>query len=200
MFQFKEEYMFSNEIVEMFPLKKEHESELFEASNSVEIWEHFTENGFGANNFKLYIKNALEKRISKHEYPFVIKDKRKGKIAGMTRVYEVNSELRNVKIGHTWIGNEFQGTGLNKSCKYLLFKFLFEDQNFERIGFGASKLNIKSIKAMESVGCKIEGELRSFLPRGNGNERINIILLSILKNEWKNNVKNELKNKLKAYT
>jgi len=105
-----------------------------------------------------------------------------------------------VKIGHTWIGKEFQGTGLNKACKYLLFEFLFEKLGFERIGFGASALNVRSIKAMESVGCTIEGKLRDFLPIKDANERVNIVLLSILKKEWLNKTKEELRIKLNAYT
>ncbi len=199
MFQFEEEYILKNEIVEIFPLRKEHEAELFEQSNDKEIWEHFTENGYGKKNFHAYINNAIDKRNQLIEYPFIIKDLRNGKLAGMTRVYDINNEFKNVKIGHTWIGKEFQQTGLNKTCKYLLFNFLFEKLGFERIGLGASALNQKSIKAMESVGCKIEGELRSFLPAKDSETRINIVLLSILKNEWTNKTKHELQAKVQSY-
>ena len=118
----------------------------------------------------------------------------------MTRIYEVNNEFRNVKIGHTWLGKQFQGTGLNKSCKFLLFEFLFETINMERIGFGASSRNKKSINALRSVGCKIEGELRSYLPLKDSNERVNIVLLSILKKDWLKTTKNELQSKIKAYS
>ena len=70
----------------------------------------------------------------------------------------------------------------------------------ERIGFGASALNLKSIKALQSVGCKIEGELRSFLPVENSNNRVNIVLLSILQAEWLRTTKKELLTKIKACT
>ena len=201
MFQFEKEYNLKNEMIELIPLNEKHESELFNISNNRKIWEHFTENGFGKKNFKIYIRNAILKREDKIEYPFVIKDLRINKIAGMTRLYDVSNSLKNIKIGHTWIGENFQGTGLNKTCKFLLFEFIFEKLKFERIGFGASELNIKSIKAMKSVGCKIEGEFRGYLPSESANKfkRINIVLLSILRNEWETKVKNELKHKLKAY-
>ncbi|WP_075343880.1 GNAT family N-acetyltransferase [Tenacibaculum agarivorans] len=201
MFQFEEKYILKNKMVEITPLEKFHESELFKISNTKEIWEHFTENGFGKENFTTYISNAINNRKKHLEYPFIIKDLRINKIAGMTRIYAIDNNLKNVKIGHTWIGKNFQGTGLNKNCKFLLFEFLFEKMHMERIGFGASSKNIKSIKAMESVGCIQEGKLRSFLPPlSKSSERLDIVLLSILKNEWLTKTKNELQQKLKRYS
>ena len=66
----------------------------------------------------------------------------------------------------------------------------------ERVGFGAHAENKVSIAAMKSVGCKEEGVLRNFMPSLNGKERADIILLSILKDEWFEKVKTELKAKL----
>ena len=69
-----------------------------------------------------------------------------------------------------------------------------------RIGFGVSSENIISMKAMASVGCTQEGVLRSFLPSENGTTRVDIILFSILKEEWDLRIKKKLKEKLKLYT
>lgn len=198
MFQFDKDYVLKNEVVELSPLKLSHELELFYESNDPEIWQHFTENGFGEQNFKKYIENAVQKRDEGKQYPLVIKDLRNNQLAGITRVYEVDNILKNAKVGHTWIGKRFQRTGLNKACKYLLFEFLFEKIKMKRIGFGASSLNTLSIKAMQSIGCKIEGELRSFLPVKGTDERANIVLLSILKEEWTSRAKQNLENRFKA--
>lgn len=196
MFDFKKDYILKNAIVALRPLLKTDEKLLFEASNDIEIWTHFEENGFGQKNFHQYINRAIQNKEKGQEYPFLIKDLRTNQYAGMTRIYAVNNDLKNVKIGHTWIGKPFQGTDLNKNCKYLLFEFLFEQLGMERIGFGASAENIHSIKAMESVGCMQEGRLRSFLPSSTTDERVDIVLLSILKSEWLTKVKRELKSKI----
>jgi len=197
MFHFEEDYILRNNVAELSPLNLSHQEKLFEQSNDNDIWEHFTETGFGNQNFENYISNAINKRYKGQQYPMVIKDLRNNQLAGITRIYEVNNELKHVKIGHTWIGKRFQGTGLNKNCKYLLFEFLFEKIKMERIGFGASALNKKSIAAMQSVGCTIEGELRSFLPVEGTPKRVNVVLLSILKEEWLTRTKLELENKIK---
>jgi len=94
MFQFNKEHTLKNEIAELFPLKKEHTAELFEASNDKEIWEHFTENGFGNDKFEMYIERALKMRNPNVEYPLVIRDIRNDKIAGLTRMYAIDNELR----------------------------------------------------------------------------------------------------------
>lgn len=184
MFRFEEDYTLKGKIVELYPLQKTHEPDLFKESNHKDIWEHFTENGFGKLNFSKYIDNAISKRYEGQQYPLIIKDVRTDQVAGMTRIYDVSNDLKNVKLGHTWIGKQYQGTGLNRACKYLLFEFLFEKIGMERIGFGASSLNHKSIKAMQNVGCIIEGKLRGFLPIKDSKKRADIILLSILREEW----------------
>ena len=193
MFSFEKNYVLKNERVELSPLSKEHEPLLFKASDDPDIWTHFTENGYGEVQFGKYISAALEKKKQNQEYPLVIKDLASGQYVGMTRIYDVSNQLRNVKLGHTWIGKAHQGTGLNKNCKYLLFQFLFDEMNMERIGFGASELNKKSIRALKSVGCKIEGELRHFLPIEHSDERVSIVLMSIIKSEWQGSIKANFK-------
>ncbi|MEL7533580.1 MAG: GNAT family protein, partial [Bacteroidota bacterium] len=107
--------------------------------------------------------------------------------------------VKNVSVCLLAYSQHFQATGLNKHCKYLLFEFLFDELQMERIGFGASAENIKSIKAMESVGCKQEGRLRHFLPTAHSTARVDIVLLSILKHEWDAKIKADLKKKIAGY-
>jgi len=195
-FDFKTNYLLKNEVVELHPLEEGHIIPLLEVSQDRKIWTYFIEHGYGRENFERYVLNAIQKRKQGLEYPFVIKDKRRDQYAGITRIYEVNNELKNAKIGHTWIGKTFQGTGLNKNCKYLLFEFLFDQMHMKRIGFGASAENTHSIRAMRSVGCTQEGVLRSFMPSVDGNERVDIVLMSILWEEWDGRMKEELRKKI----
>ena len=51
---------------------------------------------------------------------------------------------------------------------------------------------------MKSIGCKVDGILRSHSFDNYGN-RIDVILLSILRNEWFANVKEDLKSKIAKY-
>lgn len=193
---FTENYILENEVVKLIPLKNEHFENLKEFSNNEpDIWKY---NAFGANgeaNLKKYIETALQNREKQTDYPFVVFSKKDQKIIGSTRFYLINNTNKTLELGFTWYGKKYQGTNINKNCKYLLLEFAFEKLNFERVGFRANYKNQRSINAMKSIGCTEEGILRNFAFDAEGN-RIDAIVLSILKNEWFDSVKNNLLKKI----
>jgi RimJ/RimL family protein N-acetyltransferase len=193
---FSKDYILENDYVKLSPLKLEHIGSLIEISKDPNIWTYFLEKGNGLDNLAKYINNAVNNRTSGNEYPFIIFDKIKNHYAGTTRFYDYSAEIRTIKLGHTWLCKDFRGTGLNKHCKYLLFAFAFEKLKIERVGFGAHAKNKVSIAAMKSIGCKEEGVLRNFIPSLDGKGRADIVLLSILKDEWFKVIKKELQQKL----
>ncbi|WP_299553496.1 GNAT family protein [Seonamhaeicola sp.] len=197
-FDFDTDYVLEDNRVRLSPLKLEHIEPLLSIANETDLWTYILEKGNGLENLTRYVLSAIENRRFKKEYPFVVFDKTKNEYAGMTRLYEYSKDLKTIKLGHTWYGENFRGTGLNKHCKYLLFEFIFEKLQLERIGFGAHIENKVSIAAMTSVGCKKEGVLRNFIPSLDGKGRADIVLMSILKHEWKHSAKRMLEQKLKT--
>ena len=193
---FSEDYILENERVKLIPLEASHIQELIKVSHDESIWTYFFEHGKTIESLTKYVASAIKNRSINKEYPFVIYDKAKSQFAGCTRLYEYSDELKIIKLGHSWIGKNFQGTKLNKNTKYLLFEFAFGKLQVERIGFGAYGDNKVSIAAMKSVGCKTEGYLRNLFPSINGVGRTDAILMSILKHEWDDSVQTELKLKL----
>ena len=99
-------------------------------------------------------------------------------------------------MGYTWYGKDFQRTGLNRHCKFLLLSFAFEDLRMERVEFRADNDNERSVAAMKAIGCKVEGVLRSHMPTKDPEVRRDSIILSILKDEWFGGVKERLHQKL----
>lgn len=194
---FSDDYILENARVRLMPLQINHIKNLIEISKDESIWTYFFEHGKDLESLTAYVESAIANRNLNKEYPFAIYDKEKCKYAGCTRFYEYSEELGTIKLGHTWIGKDFQGTRLNKNAKYLLFQFAFEKLQLERIGFGAYSDNLVSISAMEGVGCKNEGVLRSLFPSINGVGRTDAILMSILRDEWTDSVKIQLKQKLR---
>ena len=193
--EFKNEILLKNDIVSLRPLKKEDISLLKEFSlNEPELWKYSLTPADGLENLKNYIDQALREKELKTSYPFIVLDKRTNKIAGSNRFYDYRKAHKTVQLGFTWYGKEFQGTGLNKNCKFLLLQYAFEEMDLERVEFRADATNIKSIAAMKSIGCIEEGILRSNCAAPKG--RRDSIVLSILKDEWLNRVKDLLKNKI----
>ncbi|MDO6517859.1 GNAT family N-acetyltransferase [Zobellia uliginosa] len=195
-FDCKDNYILEDDFVKLSPLKIEHVNDLIEIANEADIWKYSFVKGDGIENLTQYIQSAIDNRKIGKEYPFIVFDKIANQFAGSTRYCEITPSLKAIRLGYTWYGKAFRGTGLNKHCKYLLFEFAFEKMGAERIGLGAYVENKISIAAMESVGCKKEGIMRGIFPATNGIGRTDSVLLSILKNEWDENGKSQLKSKL----
>ncbi len=196
-FDCSKKYILENERVRLQRLSLNDVEALAKIANAPEIWIYFLEDGLGKENFNQYINSAIQKLDQGKEYPFLVFDKLKNEVAGMTRFYDYIPEIQTIKIGHTWYGTTFQGTGINKQVKYLLFEFAFEKLGVERIGFGVHSENLRSITALKKVGCTQEGVLRNFLKSTKGEGRVDLLHFSILKEEWFNTIKGELYKKSK---
>ncbi len=165
------------------------------ALHEPELWKYSLLTGEGEKGLYNYIQNALKEYELQHEFPFIVFDKKVNAFAGSTRFYDINIPYKTIQLGYTWYGKQFQRTGLNKHCKFLILQFAFEKLNLLRVELRADAQNERSILAMRNIGCTIEGILRSHMPKRDGGRRDSIIL-SILKNEWDERVKAHLLNQL----
>lgn len=167
----------------------------FFSEQEPDTWKYSLIRANGRENLVNYIRIALQAKANKTEFPFIVFDKKTGSYAGSTRFYDINLAYKTLQLGYTWYGKAFQGTGLNRHCKYLLLEFAFETLGMERVEFRADASNARSIAAMKSIGCQVEGIFRSHMPTVEGGRRDSIVL-SILRQEWFESVKENLKNKL----
>ena len=132
---------------------------------------------------KAYVQTAVDGYYHKKTIPFLIYDKRKQAYAGSTRFGLINSKNKVLHIGWTWIGTNFQGTGLNKQMKFLMLQYAFETLEFEKVEFRIDERNKKSRKAVEKIGAKLEGILRKDTLMTDGFRR-STCCYGILKEEW----------------
>lgn len=134
-------------------------------------------------DLKNYVEKAVDAYYHKTAIPFIIFDKQTNTYAGCTRFMNINWNYKVLEIGSTWIGKEFQGTGLNSNMKYLMLEYAFETLNFEKVEFRIDERNIPSRKAVEKLSCKLEGILRKNVYLLDGFKR-NTCCYGILKEEW----------------
>jgi RimJ/RimL family protein N-acetyltransferase len=194
---FPQNTILEDETVLLRPLQESDVENLLEISiNEPETWKYSLVQANGKENLEKYIQIALKARENGTEFPFIVFDKKSGKYAGSTRFYDINLAFKTLQLGYTWYGKDFRGTGLNKRCKFLLLQFAFETLGMERVEFRADNNNQRSIAAMKSIGCKVEGVMRNHMPTLGSDVRRDSIILSILKNEWLDEVKENLKSKL----
>ena len=129
-----------------------------------------------------YVQKSVKERENKTRYSFTIFDKRKNSYAGSTSFMNISNVDSRLEIGSTWIGKEFQRTGLNRNCKYLLLSFAFDELGAERVELKTDERNTASRNAIQKIGGRFEGILRSHTLMYDGFRR-NTVYFSILKNE-----------------
>jgi len=194
-FDTSKDIILENDRVQLRPLQEDDLRYLLPfALHEPEIWNYSLTPGNGEANMKHYLDIALSKRAVGDSYPFLVFDKKANAYAGSTRFYDIQPVHNTLQLGYTWYGASFQGTGLNKNCKFLLLQFAFETLKVDRVEFRADAQNARSIAAMKSIGCTEEGILRSNCAAVTG--RRDSIILSILKDEWFASVKDALQQKI----
>lgn len=130
-----------------------------------------------------YVQLAVDGYYHKIVIPFIVFDKATQTYAGSTRFGLINWKNKLLHIGWTWIGHEFQGTGLNVNMKFLMLQYAFETLEFEKVEFRVDDRNNKSRRAVEKLGATLEGILRKDVPMKDGYRR-NTCCYGILKEEW----------------
>ncbi len=114
--------------------------------------------------------------------PFTVFDSA-GKIVGMTTYMNIDAANRRVEIGSTWYGKSAQRGPLNTQCKLLLLRHAFEMLNCIAVEFRTHFFNHQSRRAIERLGAKQDGILRSHQIAPNGTLR-DTVVYSITAAEW----------------
>lgn len=134
-------------------------------------------------DLKAYVQKAVDGYYHKTAIPFIIYDKQTESYAGCSRFGNINWKNKVLHIGWTWIGKQFQGTGLNKNMKFLMLQYVFETLEFDKVEFRIDERNVASRKAVEKLNAKLEGILRKDTLMLDGYKR-STCCYSILKEEW----------------
>ncbi|KYK47382.1 GNAT family N-acetyltransferase [Bradyrhizobium diversitatis] len=114
--------------------------------------------------------------------PFTVFDAG-GRIVGMTTYMNIDATNRRVEIGSTWYAKGAQRGPLNTQCKLLLLRHAFETLDCIAVEFRTHFFNHQSRRAIERLGAKQDGILRSHQIAPNGTLR-DTVVYSITAAEW----------------
>ncbi|MHC4042416.1 GNAT family N-acetyltransferase [Bradyrhizobium sp. 23AC] len=128
------------------------------------------------------IDRRLGLQASGSMLPFTVFDAA-GNIVGMTTYMNIDAANRRVEIGSTWYGKSAQRGPLNTQCKLLLMRHAFETLNCIAVEFRTHFFNHQSRRAIERLGAKQDGVLRSHQVAPNGTLR-DTVVYSITAAEW----------------
>lgn len=179
----KEGILLENDRVKLMPLTMANYHHLIPVASEDKLVQYSPSSIETPEELKNYVQIALDQEKKKTSIPFIIYDKDNSSFAGSTRYMNIDWKNKVLHIGSTWIGNAFQGTGLNAQMKYLLLENAFTKMGFEKVEFRVDERNVKSRRAVEKLGCVLEGILRKDVYLLDGFKR-NTCCYGILKAEW----------------
>ncbi len=183
-FPFDKEIILENTFVLLRPISETDIENLLKVATTDQDLLQFSPSPiYSKELLKKYIDKAIKDRHNQIRYAFCVFDKTKNTYAGSTSFLNISNADDRLEIGSTWYGKEFQRTGLNRNCKYLLLEYAFDKINAERVEFRTDERNMASRQAIEKIGGQFEGILRRHTLMHDGFRR-NTVCYSILKSEW----------------
>ena len=174
----------AGKIVRLEPLTEAHVPGLAAVGCDERIWRLMLYgNMLTEADMRAWVGDMLSRQAAGTDLPFAVIHLASGRVAGATRYIEMRPEHKGLEIGGTWYGFEFQRTGVNTECKYLLLKYAFETLGCVRVQFKADARNERSIHAIERIGATREGILRNHYILPDGKLR-DSVYFSIIDREW----------------
>lgn len=165
------------------PMVSEDYNSFEKLTSDASMWVYFTRDLSDKAALQDWVKSAIAEANNKTRLAFTIIDKSTNQPIGSTSFGNISYRDKRIEIGWTWIGKDFQGTGVNGQIKYLMMKYSFETLHFERVEFKTDVLNMPARKALLRIGTTEEGILRSHTLMTH-NRRRDTIYYSVLKSEW----------------
>ena len=164
------------------PLSQAHRDGLVEAVQDGELWNLWYTSVPKPEDMAKEIDRRLGLQTAGAMLPFTVFDA-DDRIAGMSTYMNVDVGNRRVEIGSTWYARRVQRTPLNTQCKLLLLAHAFEQRDCIAVEFRTHFFNHQSRRAIERLGAKQDGILRSHQIAPNGTLR-DTVVYSIIASEW----------------
>ncbi len=168
--------------VTLEPLAAEHAEALRQATRDGELWKLWYTAIPSPEGMEAEIQRRLGLQAGGSMLPFTVRDAA-GKVVGMTTFMNIDATNHRVEIGSTWTATSAHRGPLNTECKLLLLAHAFDTLGCVAVEFRTHVFNQQSRRAIERLGAKLDGVLRSHQRASNGTLR-DTAVYSIVAAEW----------------
>ena len=179
--------------VTLEPLSTTHINALQQVVKDGEAWKLWYANVPTPDDMERYVNTAISQG-SEGNLAYAVRLNSSNEIVGTTRYYNADIANRRAMLGYTWYSDKVRRTAVNTECKLLLLQQLFEDFDAIAVEFRTHFFNHASRNAIERLGAKLDGILRSH-QIGRNSELRDTVVYSIIASEWPT-VKQHLLSKL----
>lgn len=174
----------AGKLIRLEPMTEAHVPALARVALDPNIWKYMIYGEMRTeDDLRAWVREILRRQEQGTDLPFTVIHQVSGQPIGTTRYMEIHPQHRNLEIGGTWYGVEFQGSGVNAEAKYLLLRQAFDEWGCIRVQIKTDLRNIRSQRAIERLGALREGVLRDHVILPGGYVRSSV-MYSILEAEW----------------
>ena len=164
-----------DELITLIPLTADHIQEMRKLSNDPEIWIWYTEDLTHPDALEKWMAKRLAESKLGDKMSYAVKLNKTGEIIGSSSYGHIDWVEKGIEIGWTWLGKKFIGSSINKHMKFLMLSHAFDKMEIERLELRTDELNVRSRKAMEKIGAKHDGTLRSHRATQGGKRRNTVV-------------------------
>jgi N-acetyltransferase len=147
-----------------------------------------------------YVEKALAAHHQGTQVPFVTRNLDADRVVGSTRFYDIEywdwstsvpspeadrqgPGPDTAHIGYTWLAPSAQRTSVNTEAKLVMLTYAFEIWQARVVRLQTDARNQRSRRAIERLGCRLDGIIRSDRPGADGAVR-DTATFSMLADEW----------------
>jgi N-acetyltransferase len=171
-------------VVRLEPLELGHLDDLAGVCGEPEIWKYFAgPPALTREELRGWIGAKQEQQSKGTSLSFAVVSLIDGRAVGSTSYLDLCPADQRLEIGSTWLGRPARRTAVNTECKYLLLRHAFEILGANRVQLKTDARNLRSQAAIERIGARREGVLRSHMVMHDGFLR-DTVMYSIVAPEW----------------
>ena len=182
--------------VALEPLVHEHIPEITEAAADGELGSLWFTSAPKAGAVEQWVEMRLASQKPDEGLTFVVRTL-DGTLIGSSSYLNVDAANQRLEIGNTWYVASARRSGVNSETKLLMLGHAFDELGCVAVEFRTHFFNFTSRGAIERLGAKLDGVLRSHQVLPDGSRR-DTVVYSILDIEWPA-VRNNLNARLAAF-
>jgi RimJ/RimL family protein N-acetyltransferase len=179
--------------VTLEPLAREHLTEIAAAAADGELGGLWFTHAPKAGAAEEWVDMRLAAQNPNEGLTFVVRNL-DGALIGSSSYLNVDAPNRRLEIGNTWYVASARRSGVNSETKLLMLGHAFDQLGCVAVEFRTHFFNSTSRAAIERLGAKLDGILRSHQVLSDGSRR-DTVVYSILDIEWPA-VRNNLRHRL----
>jgi len=179
--------------VNLEPLAREHIPEIATLAADGELGSLWFTQAPKAGAVEQWVQTRLASQKPDEGLTFVVR-RLDGTLIGSSSYLNVDGPNRRLEIGNTWYVASARRSGVNSETKLLMLGHAFDELDCVAVEFRTHFFNSTSRAAIERLGAKLDGVLRSHSVLPDGSRR-DTVVYSILDIEWPA-VRNNLRHRL----